>query len=306
MSLRGGDVLLLGSSSNSEISRVAASLELLGAPFRVLDIPSFPEKTRLSHAVSGWMVNGAPLGGLRSIYVRALGVHPLMPDSTSELEARPTGWIAQCDEKRALVDSFLLEQQDQGVRIMNPPEVNAQHHRKPYQLRLLMNAGLPVPPWLATNDPNAVRDFVTASEQVVYKALAGGALVRALGKADLTDERLSALALAPVLFQAYVEGVSVRAYVVDGRVVAAGEIPSAHLDYRAGDAQAVSTSLSKEEERIAVQAATACSMAFSGVDIIRGIAGPVVLECNPSPMFAGFETMTGTDVAGPLAEALIQ
>jgi hypothetical protein len=31
----------------------------------------------------------------------------------------------------------------------------------------------------------------------------------------------------------------------------------------------------------------------------------VVLECNPSPMFAVFEDKTGADVSGPLAALLL-
>lgn len=306
MALRSGEVLLLGGAENAEIVAVQMALEALDAPFRVVDLPDFPEKVHLSHGMSGWSIDGKSLEGVRSIYVRALGLHPLMPGSAVHLAERPTGWIAQCDEKRALVESFLLEQQAAGVPLFNAPEVNAQHHRKPYQLHLLATAGLPVPAWLATNDPDAVRDFLVESGQVIYKPLAGGALVQALCEKDLTTGRLAALTLAPVLFQVYVAGASVRVYVVDGRVVAAGDILSSHLDYRAGDAEAVATALSSEEEQLAVHATQVCGMGFSGVDLIRGEAGSVVLECNPSPMFAGFEAMTGADVAGPLAEALLR
>ena len=47
-------------------------------------------------------------------------------------------------------------------------------------------------------------------------------------------------------------------------------------------------------------------MRVTGVDLIRGPRGFKVLECNPSPMFAVFEEKTGLDVAGPLADYLLE
>jgi glutathione synthase/RimK-type ligase-like ATP-grasp enzyme len=46
-------------------------------------------------------------------------------------------------------------------------------------------------------------------------------------------------------------------------------------------------------------------MRFTGVDLIRSRRRFVVLECNPSPMFAVFEEKTALDVAGPLAKYFI-
>ena len=45
-------------------------------------------------------------------------------------------------------------------------------------------------------------------------------------------------------------------------------------------------------------------MVFAGVDMMRTTEGHVLLESNPSPMFAVFEDKTGADVSGPLAEYL--
>jgi ribosomal protein S6--L-glutamate ligase len=135
--------------------------------------------------------------------------------------------------------------------------------------------------------------------------LAGGATVREVAAGDLTDDRLTALTLAPVLFQAYVPGIPVRAYVVGRRVVAAAEIHSAELDYRRGEESVVPTRLTALERRAVLAAARVCGMMFAGVDLIRSDAGFHILECNPSPMFAVFEDKTGLRVAEPLASLLL-
>jgi ribosomal protein S6--L-glutamate ligase len=130
--------------------------------------------------------------------------------------------------------------------------------------------------------------------------------VRAVEKNDLSRERLAALAYAPVLFQKRIDGVSVRAYVVGRKIVAAAELHSTELDYRRGEDAVVATKLTPEERRMAVAAVRACGMRFSGVDLIRGARASYLLECNPSPMFAVFEDKTGLDVAGPFAAYLLK
>ncbi|GMV91240.1 MAG: hypothetical protein AMXMBFR82_10180 [Candidatus Hydrogenedentota bacterium] len=251
-------------------------------------------------------VNGKTLPAeVRSVYLRSLGTSYRVPELAKELKQRPHGLLAQLDECGALMVSAVVALEARGARLVNPPDVNAQHGRKPYQLRLLRDAGLPVPRFLASNDPKAVRAFVRRAKRAVYKPLAGGATVQEVEASDLDDERLAALAYAPVLFQELVEGTSVRVYVVGNKVVAAGEIHSRELDYRRGEDAVLSTRLTAHERRAAVAAARACSMRFSGVDLIRTASGFVVLECNPSPMFAVFEEKTGQDVAGPLAQYLL-
>ncbi|MBI5095142.1 MAG: ATP-grasp domain-containing protein [Candidatus Hydrogenedentes bacterium] len=241
-----------------------------------------------------------------SVYVRGLACHPLLPDLAEDLETRPRGVIAQCAEKRAMLESLLRCFQKYGARLVNSLEANAQHSQKPFQLTLLQSAGLPVPQWLATNNPEAVREFARHVRHAVYKPLAGGATVRKLEKRDLSTKRLSALAAAPVLFQELVEGTSIRAYVVGRRVVAAAAIDSTELDYRRKEDAVTPARLTPRERHAALTAARVCGMHFTGVDLIRSQKRFVVLECNPSPMFAVFEEKTGLDVAGPLADFLIR
>ncbi|MBX7257509.1 MAG: ATP-grasp domain-containing protein [Candidatus Hydrogenedentes bacterium] len=285
--------------------RVSDELGKRRKKVQIWDTDSYPESLTCSLVNGALCLSGEALPKrLRSVYLRATGPSPFSPRFEDDLATRPRGLFAQWEERLAFISSALLILQARRVVVVNTPEANAQHSRKPYQLELLRSAGLPVPKTLATNDAKAVKAFVKDVGAVVYKPLAGGASVRRVTKNDLARERLAALALAPVLFQEMLEGVSVRVYVVGKRVVASAEIHSDELDYRRDEKAVVATRLSKEERRAAVSAAAACGMRFSGVDLIRGARGFHVLECNPSPMFAVFEEKTGLDVAGPLANYL--
>ena len=300
-------VIIVGAPHDPQVGRVQVEIRQRRGRSLVIDTDAFPEHAMLSMHGTVITYNERRLSkSVASVYLRALGANPLAPRYKDDLRRRTHGLLAQMDERLALLASLILTLKKRGVRIVNDLEVNAQHSRKPFQLALLMEAGLRVPRFVATNNPEIALDFVRSVKRAVYKPLGGGATVRAVTKRDLTRARLESLALAPVLFQERVDGVSVRVYVVGGKCVAAAEIHSSELDYRRKEDAVIATSLSKAEERASIDAARACAMSFAGVDLIRGAKTFHVLECNPSPMFAVFEKKTGLDVAGPLARLLIQ
>jgi glutathione synthase/RimK-type ligase-like ATP-grasp enzyme len=301
-----GWVVILGAKRDPQVRRASYEIRQRGERVFVFDSVAFPESVRVSFDGGHILVSGRPLPQeIRSAYVRSLGTSYRAPELAKDFTSRPHGVLAQLDERGALMASVVCTLRERGVPLVNDLDVNAQHGRKPYQLRLLSDAGLPVPRFLASNDPKAVRSFVRRVKRAVYKPLAGGATVREAEPDDMTDDRLEALAYAPVLFQELVEGTSVRVYIVGGKAIAAGEIHSTELDYRRQEDAVNPTRLSTPERRAAVKAARACAMRFSGVDLIRTKDRFVVLECNPSPMFAVFEEKTGLDVAGPLADYLL-
>jgi ribosomal protein S6--L-glutamate ligase len=108
---------------------------------------------------------------------------------------------------------------------------------------------------------------------------------------------------ANILVQEYIReagGADVRAFVVDGKVVAsmsrqgpAGEFRS-NL-HRGGTATAVK--LSPEERAMAVRSAKILRLSVAGVDMLRSNHGPLVMEVNSSPGIEGIEAATGVDVA---------
>ncbi|MGB4800083.1 MAG: RimK family alpha-L-glutamate ligase [Candidatus Saccharimonadales bacterium] len=99
-------------------------------------------------------------------------------------------------------------------------------------------------------------------------------------------------------------GADIRAFVVNGRVVASMKRQSLDDDFRSnlhqgGEGSAVK--LSDVERKTALKAAKAMGLAICGVDMMRSERGPLVLEVNSSPGF-GIEKITGHNVAEKIIE----
>jgi glutathione synthase/RimK-type ligase-like ATP-grasp enzyme len=292
---------IIGPADDPQVARVASALRRRGAVPTLLDLGRFPRASRLSLRDGVPAADGVDLRAVGSWYVRGL---PL-PLPFRVAEADPA--LARRDyaagrERRSFLAGFTAALAAGGAALVNPPERMAQHFRKPEQLDALRAAGVPVPSTLATNDAQAVAAFAAEVGSVVYKPLAGGGRCRRLGAADLGPERLRSLAAAPVLFQAEVPGRNLRVYVVGGAVVAAYEIVSDELDYRGAESDVRAVRLTDAEDATCRRAAGACGMPFTGIDLRRRPDGGfAVLECNPSPMFAGIQRRTGSE---PVSEAL--
>ncbi|GMV98905.1 MAG: hypothetical protein AMXMBFR84_00450 [Candidatus Hydrogenedentota bacterium] len=298
-------VLILGSETDPQVERARNGIRAHGGRSYLCDTTTLSDHTCLSIRDNRVYLGSRTIPPIQSVYLRGLGVSPLAPECRDDMRRRPYGLLAQVDERRSLLGSALKLLEARGVRIVNTIEANGLHAFKPYQLARIAQAGVPVPPTLASADPGLVRQFAHAHGRVVYKPIGGGALVQPLTAADLSPERIEALALAPVLFQKWCDGISLRVYVAGRKAIAAAAIHSTELDYRRKEDAVTPIRLTADERRAAIAAAKACGMPFTGVDLIRMKRGFVVLECNPSPMFAAFEDKTGLDVSGPLARLLL-
>lgn len=108
-------------------------------------------------------------------------------------------------------------------------------------------------------------------------------------------------------FIAEAKGTDLRCFVVGKKVVAAMQREAVPGEFRANihrGATAQAATLSAEERRIAVQAASALGLGVAGVDMLRSKRGPLILEVNASPGLEGIEASTGVDVAGAIIQYL--
>lgn len=95
------------------------------------------------------------------------------------------------------------------------------------------------------------------------------------------------------------EGADIRAFVVDGKVVAAMKRQSLDGDFRSNlhqGGEGTAVKLSREEQKVAQTAAKAMGLSVCGVDMLYSKRGPLVLEVNSSPGFL-IEQVTGKNVA---------
>jgi ribosomal protein S6--L-glutamate ligase len=105
-------------------------------------------------------------------------------------------------------------------------------------------------------------------------------------------------------FVAESAGVDIRAFVVNGKVVASMLRQSLDDDFRSNlhqGGEGIPVKLTVEERKTAQKAAKAMGLPVCGVDMMRSERGPLVLEVNSSPGF-GIEKVTGSNVATSIIE----
>ncbi len=200
-----------------------------------------------------------------------------------------------------------LEQQ--GHWVLNPAQGIAGSRDKLLSLQLLHGRGLPVPRTAVVGHSLGLKQAIDAvgGLPVVLKLRRGTqgkgvVLVRTLSAAHHAHAVLNDFQQY-TLVQEYVAEANnrdLRVIVVGDRAVAAMERQAPPGDFRAnlhrgGIARPVDSD--EEIRSLAVRAAQAHGLRFSGVDLIQTSAGPAVMEVNSSPGLQGIETTTGVDVA---------
>jgi glutathione synthase/RimK-type ligase-like ATP-grasp enzyme len=302
------DIVLVGSEEDDHVRAVRDALRKKGVEPIVLDSLKFPNGPRLSMGpgIEETTLDGRDVGRPGAVYLRSLYLTPLAfgVDAKKDMDEDWRTTLVIFREKAEVLLSVCRRWEALDVPIYNPITVS-DAVRKPYQMSLLANAGLPVPRTLWSNDPQAVLRF-SAGERVAYKPVAGGAATRELAPEDLTERRLSSLSNAAVTFQELLPGTDMRAFVLDGKIISAYRIVTDSLDYRQNEEKVESISLTTEVADICLRAAAVAQLRFTGMDLKVAADGrPRILELNPSPMFLGFDRLAGTDVLGKLASALI-
>ncbi len=162
-----------------------------------------------------------------------------------------------------------------------------------------------MPDFVVGNDVRKIKKFLS-SHTSVYKALAGGIHVQ---MAEEYLKNKTALSERPGIFQKFVKGKNIRAYALGNEVIGVGELLSgSEVDSRIQQKGVRVVSIPKETKEIALKAMHLLGMHFSGIDLIYSEKENkyYLIECNPAPMFYGFEYMTKIPVSEKLAGYLIK
>lgn len=108
-------------------------------------------------------------------------------------------------------------------------------------------------------------------------------------------------------FVAESKGRDVRVFVINGKARAAMRRESATGDFRSNlhlGGQGTEIELTPALAAVAQAATRAHGLDVAGVDVLEGADGPLVIEVNGSPGFAGIEAATGRDLSGEVVEWL--
>jgi len=189
--------------------------------------------------------------------------------------------------------------------IVNPPLSIERSVDKYYALALLEEHGLPVPRTAVTEShEEALKCFEELGGDVVIKPLFGS---RGIGSTRISNPDVAARVFRTISFyhgvlylQEFIpHGVSdIRAFVVGDRVIASmNRIAETWKTNVSLGAKPVSTNLDEELENLAVKAAEVIGCKVTGVDILEGPKGPVVVELNSQPGWRGLQSVTKTNIA---------
>lgn len=184
-------------------------------------------------------------------------------------------------------------------------------------MQILAKAGIGIPKTVFARE---TADFEGVLEQVggapvIIKVARGthgnGVVLAETRKAALAVMQAFYVEEVNFLVQEYVAesaGVDIRAFVVNGKVVASMIRQSLDDDFRSNlhqGGEGIAVKLTEEERKTALRAAKAMGLSVCGVDMMRSSRGPLVLEVNSSPGF-GIEKVTGHNVAAKIIDYIEQ
>jgi len=295
---------IIGSETERHCLYLSQELKRQGArPFIMDNMPnrSFP----LSMEEEKSEYEGMDLSQANVYFLRALFL-PTPAFDSSEAAADGYASYAAERERYAAWLSWLMAAPYQNRLIVNPVDTLMIHFAKPFHIERLRATGIPVPQTLVTGKPEKLLEF-SRHREVIYKPVAGGALCRLLTEEDKQPERLEALASAPVQFQECIHGQDLRVFVLGGKVIASFLIEGDEIDYREGTKSVRPYEVTPEIAALSIKACKTLGLIFSGIDFkLRPDGSVVCIECNPSPMFEGFDRVAPISIVSQLASYLIK
>ncbi|HEV8245328.1 MAG TPA: RimK family alpha-L-glutamate ligase [Polyangiaceae bacterium] len=203
-----------------------------------------------------------------------------------------------------------------GVVTLNRAQAIAFARDKLQSLQMLSRNGIAIPPTAFARDRMSVLPSIdlVGGAPVIIKLLEGtqGVGVILAENPSIAEAIVQTLQLARqnVIIQKFVResrGRDLRAFVVDGKVVAAVSRSATGDEFRSNvhrGGRTAKVELDVSLEHTAVSAAKVMGLEVAGVDMVESDDGPQVLEVNSSPGLEGIEQASGIDVASFVIERL--
>jgi len=312
-------IAVFGRRRDAEAKALQAALLALGAEAVLVDFLGFP---RLNQSSQGYLDRQLSFDDMLQAGTIELGEFDLIALRTMCFDTFDEGQLTAgpLDEQAVQIGLFhrrqvaklafqqsLLARLGERVPIVNPAASFRFHRLKAYQHQLLLRHGLPTPAAIATSDLARARDFAARFDgKVVAKPLTSGAEV------VMADEVFfaSCSSSRPYIFQQYVKGRSLRAYLLGGRIVTMGQV---HHDQRIVDWRERTQSMSPFEPpaELAAQmqrAVRLLELPYCGMDVEfdERTERYYLLDFNPSALFVGYGRLMGLNMAERIATYLLE
>lgn len=302
-------ILVYGIPSEPPIALVIAELQRRAIDYRVINqrlLPMISVEVEWSRGeLRGHIAQNREaiqLEQIDSVYARPT-YHRFLPEYWhQEQDADAKSSIGITDSSL----NFLLD--NLGCQVINRPRQMLSNVSKPFQSRLIHEAGFSVPKTLITNDLALARAFVSEVGRCICKGISGEQ--RTIAREISVDE-LCAMSQCffPIQIQELVCGTDIRVHVVGDSVFPCAVFHK-ETDYRRTKGcgpprlQALDA-LPDQMEEACVALSRQLDLAFSGIDLrIAGDGRVFCFEVNPSPGYSYFELGSGLHIASALVDLL--
>lgn len=208
--------------------------------------------------------------------------------------------------------AVLRQFETMGIFSINESVAISRSRDKLRSLQLLArkNIGLPITGF--ANKPSDIPDLIdmVGGAPLVIKLLEGTqgigvVLAETRPAAESVIEAFLGLHVN-IMVQEFIKeagGSDIRCFVIGDKVVAAMKRQGKEGEFRSNLHRGGSASLVRitpEERSTAVRAARTMGLNLAGVDLLRSMHGPVVMEVNSSPGLEGIEKASERDIAGKI------
>ncbi len=213
--------------------------------------------------------------------------------------------------------SIVRQFEMQNVLTTNSSIAIVRSRDKLRSIQLLAKAGVGIPKTVFAREAADLDDVLeqVGGAPVIIKVARGThgngvvlAETRKAAKAVMQAFYVEGVSFVVQEFVAESAGVDIRAFVVNGKVVASMMRQSLDDDFRSNihqGGQGIPIKLTDEERKTAQKAAKAMGLSIAGVDMMRSQKGPLVLEVNASPGFS-IEKITKKNVAEKIIDYVEQ
>ncbi|MBD3315935.1 MAG: hypothetical protein GF344_09125 [Chitinivibrionales bacterium] len=312
-------IAVFGPHADKETLAIKERLFNRGVEAHIFDLARFPSRMSITFDKGELVVDSRLLSEFSSAFLRGRGLNrpsylnyekPFRADNDrqwTELHDAYNRFVHQETINLCIRQSVLAALSKIRV-VVNTVRQNDYHRMKTYLLHRLTRAAASVPPFAAGTDKESLRAHarraLNEAEGVVQKPLAG------IYKTHLWDEKMwrnHPWNERGALYQQYIQGDTIRCYVLDGEVVAAAKIVhGGTVDSSMSQTGIDVIELPEHAREQAINTAASLDLTFCGIDLMNrsGTGEYFVVDCNMSPMFVNFSRLSGIDIAAHIAEYL--
>lgn len=303
---------IVGQHNDADVQELKAKIEDRGGEAKIIDLSLFPSVVNATISDEKVVFDGMNLLELDGFYLRRLASIwnlPIKRFTQDEWVAYYERFNDYMDTVRA-IHSFKLSM----VRVLceqkfviNPYQAWGYHHLKLHQFWVLKENGFKIPPFISGNNYFDLKTFL-GKRKVVQKPVVTGPV--RMADVETLESYREALRHRPTVYQEFIPGKSIRAFVLGDECIVACELPQKKWGVDASESLEFMKRINipQELERELVRAAKTFGMIFSGIDLqLDESSGEYYfLECNSAPYFRPYDAQVNADIGGRLADFLLE